>query len=151
MSPHNSELKRLQSLFWNIMSLFFTINIVVVLLTFQSIEYHMYFYSGLFLTFIMSLAIAVGIKNRWIEFLHYYKGENTHIGFALLDDLTDWQNQCVNVVFLATIPIALSIFFDLGFAKPVDYFVIGFLVELILAAKILYLTAYILKADNKDY
>jgi|JFJP01.1.fsa_nt_gi hypothetical protein len=150
MSPHDSGLNRLQSLFRDMMSLFLTINVVVVLLTFQSIEYHMYFYSGLFLTFIMSLAIAVYIKNRWSVILNDYDGENTNIGFVLLDDLTDWQNQCVNVVFLATIPIALSIFFDLGFAKPVDYFVIGFLVELILAAKILYLTAYILKADNKD-
>ena len=138
-----SKEKDLIKLFEDIIFLFFIFTAMFAFLSLQLFQYSIYFYSSLLAVFVVSWAVFIYIKNRWIKLVNNDK--DYCISSVLSNDIENIGNASNKTMYISIPFLLIAIISNLWVIHELNYLAIGLFVELIIAAKILHFTTYILK------
>ena len=138
-----SKEKDLIKLFEDMIFLFFIFTAMFAFLSLQLFQYSIYFYSSLLAVFVVSCAVFIYIKNRWIKLVNNNK--DYCISSALSSEIESIGKVNIKTMYISMLFLLIAIISNLWVIHALNYLAIGLFIEIILAAKILHFTTYMLK------
>jgi ATP-dependent Clp protease protease subunit len=139
----SSKEKDLIKLFEDMLFLFFIFTAMFAFLSLQLFQYSIYFYSSLLAVFVVSCAVFIYIKNRWIKLVNNNK--DYCISSALLSEIESIGKVSIKTMYISMLFLLIAIISNLWVIHALNYLAIGLFIEIVLAAKILHFTTYMLK------